>query len=199
MKTPISGRYRPHFQALADLMAAWSPTPPWPSPSASPAPIVPGTAAPAISSITPIWNGPISGRGCASCPRTVVASTRSAPRRTLRQAAALLGQGLLQPGLMCPLNDDGRCGLYKHRLNDLSAARRAAPPGPARPAGPGLSRLLPLSGAGPGRRLRGRHGPYPSLRGTGRPGAALLGAKAGRLPKVDLTLAQMIAIGPPRL
>ena len=199
MKTPISGRYRPHFQALADLY---------------------GRMVAAYAAVAE----PL-GFTCAHCPRNCCTShfqhhtylewaylwqgLRELPedRRRLyaeraeenaRQAAALLGQGL-QPGLMCPLNDDGRCGLYKHRLMICrlhGVPHRLAPPGRPAQAFPGCFRCQELVQAAGSEASMDRTPLYVELAALER---RFLGAKAGRLPKVDLTLAQMIAIGPTRL
>ncbi len=115
-----------------------------------------------------------------------------------RQAAALLAQGL-QPGLMCPLNDDGLCGLYKHRLMICrlhGVPHRLAPAGRPAQRFPGCFRCQELVQAAGSDADMDRTPLYVELAALEK---RFLGAQAGRLPRVDLTLAQMIVAGPPRL
>ena len=164
MKNAISGRYRPHFKALAELYdrmgAAYA-----------------GVAEPLG----------FTRRVCVERAEEVA-----------RQAAALLAQGL-QPGLMCPLNDDGLCGLYKHRLMICrlhGVPHRLAPAGRPAQRFPGCFRCQELVQAAGSDADMDRTPLYVELAALEK---RFLGAQAGRLPRVDLTLAQMIVAGPPRL
>lgn len=112
------------------------------------------------------------------------------------RAALALGQ---TPAVMCPLNDGGLCGLYGHRL--MICRLHGVPNLLRRPDG----REMRFSGCWRAQELSAdrEHVPvmdrtplYRELLGLE---AALLGKRLGKLPKVDLTLAQMIVAGPPRI
>lgn len=100
------------------------------------------------------------------------------------------------PRVMCPVNDDGLCGLYGHRL---MICRLHGVPNVL--IGGGGVREFP--GCGPCQRLTAGSSMgkamdrTPLLRRLAGLEMELWGAKAGRPPKVDLTLAEMILAGPP--
>ncbi|WP_034626895.1 hypothetical protein [Desulfocurvibacter africanus] len=103
------------------------------------------------------------------------------------------------PAVMCPLNDDGLCGLYAHRL--MICRLHGVPNLLRRPDGremrfPGCWQAQELSAGTSQIPVMDRTPLYRELLGLE---AALLGKKLGKLPKVDLTLAEMIVAGPPDL
>jgi hypothetical protein len=109
---------------------------------------------------------------------------------------AALSRGEI-PRVMCPVNDDGRCGLYAHRLMICrlhGVAHVLVGPGGVREF-PGCVRCEGLKSAHPGAGLMDRTPLYRELAAIE---MELLGKKWGKLPKVDLTLAEMLASGPPR-
>ena len=112
------------------------------------------------------------------------------------EAQLALGE---RPAIMCPLNDGGLCSLYAHRL--MICRMHGVPSSFMRPDGkkiefPGCFRCQEL--------IRGRQD-YPVVDRTGlyREMAALeaefLGRRRHVLPKVRLTLAQMLVKGPPQI
>ena len=116
----------------------------------------------------------------------------------VRQAQAALTRGE-RPAVMCPVNDDGLCGLYEHRLmicrlhgvpNELTVPGRGAQ------RFPGCWRAQELVDGGARAAVLDRTALYRELAGLE---MALLGKKAKALPRVDLTLAQMLVMGPPEL
>lgn len=128
----------------------------------------------------------------------------------VRQSRALLAQGL-RPHIICPLNDDGLCGLYEHRLMicRLHGTRHQAP---AQTQGqsvtlasaPGCFRYEEAAERADGevaeldrlplyRRLAQLEMAYiaslpPAVRDP----------RTGGVDKVDLTLAEMLVYGPPK-
>jgi len=102
------------------------------------------------------------------------------------------------PSAMCPLNVEGRCGLYKHRL---MICRLHGVPNILLKSGqvrefPGCWRSQELCAANPGFRIMDRTPLYRELAALE---MDLLGAKRGKLPRVDMTLAEMLLAGPPKL
>lgn len=118
-------------------------------------------------------------------------------RENVRACNFALSQGL-RPRVMCPLNEDGLCQLYEHRLMicRLHGVAHFAPTKEGqRQLYPGCFRFEEAAKNAPEPLIMDRTELYREL-------AALemehLGAKAGRVPRVQLTLAQMLAEGPPR-
>ena len=112
------------------------------------------------------------------------------------QLAQAAGQ---QPHVMCPVNDDGRCGLYVHRLmicRLFGVPNRLVMPGGRQADFPGCWRTKELAAPEAALPPLDRTEMYRDLAGLE---AAFLGKKLGKLPKVDLTLAQMLVAGPPSL
>jgi hypothetical protein len=110
------------------------------------------------------------------------------------ETAANLARGEIPRG-MCPVNDDGLCGLYGHRL---MICRLHGVPNVL--LGPGGIREFP--GCGPCQRLAtARPGGLPAmnrtplLRQLADLEMELWGSRPGRPPKVDLTLAAMLVTG----
>ncbi len=120
----------------------------------------------------------------------------------LADARAALASGRA-PAAMCPLNDCGLCGLYSHRMMicRLHGTRNTllSPDGAGRTF-PGCARFTALPVV-----VAGSEDSVPTLDRTPfyRELALLekeLLARIGRpLPRVDLTLAEMIVLGPPPL
>ncbi len=119
-------------------------------------------------------------------------------RDNVEQCRFALAQGL-RPRVMCPLNEEGLCGLYDYRLMicRLHGVAHTAPQPDGSPMHyPGCPRF---QGAVAGLE------PQPAMDRTPlyRQLAALemehLGAKLRALPKVNLTLSEMLVQGAPRL
>ncbi len=114
----------------------------------------------------------------------------------LRQARETLAQGQ-RPKLLCPLNDQGLCGLYGHRL--MICRLHGVPTFSVRPDGerqefPGCFKAQELCAAGARPVLLDRTALYRDL---ARLEMDLLGSRLRQLPRVDLTLAEMIVQGRP--
>ncbi|WP_235896483.1 hypothetical protein [Oceanidesulfovibrio marinus] len=117
------------------------------------------------------------------------------------QAALARGE---RPRVMCPVNVDGLCTIYKHRL--MICRLHGVAHVLQRPDGrfvhyPGCPRFDALAARepmAPGSNVRGpvidRTPLYRELAAIEQ---TFLGAKAGKLPKVDCTLAEMIVQGKP--
>lgn len=117
-------------------------------------------------------------------------------RNCLDAARAALARGEV-PAAMCPLNVEGRCGLYAHRLMICrlhGVAHALTPPGRPAQRFPGCWRATELAGDRPGLPRLDRTPLYLELAALERD---FLGPRAGRLPRVDLTLAEMLVQGPP--
>jgi len=116
-------------------------------------------------------------------------------RENVRLTREALARGET-PSVMCPVNDEGRCGLYEHRLMicrlygvpNLFLSRSGIREFPGCPV------CMEAIGAAPYERMD-RTPLYREL-------AALemdfLGSRRGQAPKVDMTLAEMIVAGPPK-
>ncbi len=102
------------------------------------------------------------------------------------------------PSAMCPVNVDGRCGLYAHRLMicRLHGVPNVLLTGGGVREFPGCWRSQELCAEKPGFTLMDRTPLYKELAALE---MELLGPKRGRLPRVDMTLAQMLLAGPPKL
>lgn len=115
-------------------------------------------------------------------------------RACVRETHEALARGE-RPAVMCPVNDDGLCGMYAHRLMicrlhgvpHLLAGRDGLPQ-----AYPGCHRFPAGGAAAPLDRT-------PLYRDLARIEMDLLGARLRSLPRVNLTLAEMMVQGPPRL
>lgn len=120
-------------------------------------------------------------------------------REYAREANAALAAGVM-PTAMCPLNDDGLCALYPHRLMicRMHGTRNIfTMPGGSVQTFAGCHRFVDLQ-------KDAQDSDFPSLDRTPfyRELAALemefRSRASGPLPKVDMTLAEMIVSGPPR-
>jgi hypothetical protein len=119
----------------------------------------------------------------------------------IQHSEAMLRRGTL-PTVMCPLNREGLCALYAHRL--MICRLHGVPATLSRPDGrvldfPGCFRCQELVA------LKKQDGPnIPSLERINLYNQLaaleinLLSNKIGTVPKVKMTIAQMILYGPPR-
>lgn len=123
-------------------------------------------------------------------------------RQYIEESRALPAGGE-RPMLMCPLNEEGRCVLYSHRL--MICRLHGVPAAMTRPDGrnlrfPGCFRCQQI--------VREKYGPNrdaPSMNRTellarmAELESELLEGRRHLLPKVKRTIAKMIAGGPPRV
>lgn len=116
-------------------------------------------------------------------------------RDYLAQAREALGRGET-PQVMCPVNDDGLCGIYGHRLMicRLHGVPNVLLAGMNIREFPGCGPCQRLTAAGKEAKAMDR---TPLLRRLAALEMELWGSKPGRPPKVDLTLAEMIVAGGP--
>lgn len=104
------------------------------------------------------------------------------------------------PTAMCPVNDDGLCGLYEHRLMicRLHGVPNVLIGGMGIREFPGCEPCQRLTAAGAGAGAGGKAmDRTPLLRRLAALEMELWGSRPGRPPKVDMTLAEMILAGPP--
>jgi len=107
-----------------------------------------------------------------------------------------LGRGEI-PSVMCPVNEGGKCGLYEHRL--MICRMYGIPNIVLAPSGirefPGCPVCMEI--------LAGRQSVpvdrTPLYRELAALELALLGPRRNILPKVDMTLSEMILAGPPNI
>jgi len=104
-----------------------------------------------------------------------------------------------RPQRMCPLNEEGRCGIYRHRL--MICRMHGVPSSLTFPNGkmqkfPGCFRCQEIVGD---RQVVPTVERAPLFRELAALEQALLGGQQGQLPKVKQTIAEMILSGPPRL
>ena len=104
-----------------------------------------------------------------------------------------------RPQAMCPLVDDGLCSLYAHRL--MICRMHGVPSAMTRPDGqamrfPGCFRCQELTGDREDLPTVDRTDFYRELVGLE---VAFLGSRRNFLPKVKMTLAEMLVQGPPKL
>ncbi len=141
-------------------------------------------------------------KGLNALPEARRAEYRRRAVAYVAEARPLLAAGKA-PAIMCPLNDGGLCGLYSHRMMicRLHGTRNtlAAPDGSSRTfAGCARFTSLPVVSTGQEEAIPclDRTPFYRELAGLEKDFLARLGRS---LPKVDLTLAEMILLGPPAL
>lgn len=122
-------------------------------------------------------------------------------REYVDQSRQLIARGE-RPQLMCPLNEEGRCGLYSHRL--MICRTHGVPATLTRPDGrhqrfPGCFRCQELvnasSGGEPEAPAMDRTIVYKRLAQLE---ARFLGDRRGVFPRIKQTIAEMIVNGPPR-
>lgn len=118
-------------------------------------------------------------------------------REYVRGARAAVERGE-RPSLMCPLNDEGRCGLYSHRL--MICRLHGVPNRLRYPDG----RAIEFPGCFRSQELCATAGSFPVLDRTAlytrlmELEVAFVGpGRIRSVPRVDLTLAEMIVQGPP--
>jgi len=120
----------------------------------------------------------------------------------IKQSALMLSRGKL-PDIMCPLNRDGLCRLYSHRL--MICRLHGVPATLTRPDGrilhfPGCFRCQELV-----KQKKGAGNNLPSLervdlyKRLAELEMSLLGGRRQAVPKVKLTLAHLLIQGPPQL
>jgi hypothetical protein len=119
----------------------------------------------------------------------------------VQQSKLLIAQGEL-PLLMCPLNEEGRCALYVHRL--MICRTHGVPATLTKPNGqqlrfPGCFRCQEIVSA-----TRVSENDAPAMDRTilykrlAQLETRFLGDLHGQLPKIRLTIAEMIVNGPPK-
>lgn len=121
---------------------------------------------------------------------------RAAEYAAACEAALARGE---RPQVMCPLNEAGRCGLYRHRL--MICRMHGVPSSLTFPNGktqkfPGCFRCQELVAGRPAAPTVERASLFRELVALEQ---ELLGENQGVLPKVKKTIADMILLGPPRL
>lgn len=132
-------------------------------------------------------------QGLAALPEKRRTAYLDRARAYVEDAAACLARGEV-PGMMCPLNDDGLCGLHSHRL--MICRLHGVPNVLLAPTG-----IREFPGCGPCQRLTAgrRDVPVmdrtPLLRRLAGLEMELWGSRQDRPPKVDLTLADMLVHG----
>ncbi|MCK4486732.1 MAG: hypothetical protein KAU38_08240 [Desulfobacterales bacterium] len=114
----------------------------------------------------------------------------------VKQSRGLLAQGL-KPRIMCPLNDNGLCQLYEYRL--MICRMHGVPNSFVRPDGkkmsfPGCFRCQQLYSHLDEAPVLDRTGFYRNLASLE---MAFVGQNIKTLPRVSLTLAEMLVQGPP--
>ena len=118
--------------------------------------------------------------------------------RYVTESEKILARGE-RPVLMCPLNENGLCSVYAHRL--MICRMHGVPSSLTRPDGkkmqfPGCFRCQEQVGDREGVPAVDRTGLYQELVVLE---TALLGHKRQIMPRVKMTIAQMIVKGPPQL
>jgi hypothetical protein len=117
-------------------------------------------------------------------------------RDNVAQTREALSRGEV-PRVMCPVNEDGRCGLYEHRL--MICRMYGVPNLVVTHSGlkqfPGCPVCMDL--------LKGSVDSAvdrtPLYRELAQLEMELLGSRRNLMPKVDMTLAEMMVAGPPRV
>jgi hypothetical protein len=104
-----------------------------------------------------------------------------------------------RPQVMCPLNEEGRCSLYQHRL--MICRLHGVPSSLTFPNGrvekfPGCFRCQEIVAGRPAVPTVER---APLLRELAALERELLGEQQGQMPRVKKSIADMILLGPPRL
>ena len=127
-----------------------------------------------------------------------LAALQEKAREYVLQSEAILARGE-RPMLMCPLNENGLCKLYSHRM--MICRLHGVPSTFTRPDGqtmkfPGCFKCQEITGDKPAAASMDRTIFFHRLVELE---LGLLGQKRGSTPKVKLTLAQMIVQGPPQL
>ncbi len=122
-------------------------------------------------------------------------------RDYVQQSRVLIGRGE-RPQIMCPLNEEGRCGLYVHRM--MICRTHGVPATLTRPDGqllrfPGCFRCQEIVG-----KTYTAETDAPAMDRTilyqrlAQLESRFLGDKRGLFPKIKMTIAEMIVSGPPK-
>jgi hypothetical protein len=136
-------------------------------------------------------------QGLRELPREELQEIKNRAENYLAETSASLARGA-RPQAMCPLNENGLCRLYRHRL--MICRMHGVPSGITRPDGramqfPGCFRCQELT-AGMARIPEvDRTELYRELAGLER---ELVAATGKGRPRIKMTIAEMIAGGPPR-
>jgi len=137
-------------------------------------------------------------KGTRSCPDEKKREFMNRAREYVRQSRTPLSQGL-RPRIMCPLNDNGLCQLYEYRL--MICRMHGVPNSFVRPDSkkmsfPGCFRCQELYSHLEEVPVLDRTGFYRDLASLE---MAFVGPKIKALPKVNLTLAEMLVQEPPEI
>lgn len=125
-------------------------------------------------------------------------SIKAKARNYIAQCTASMAKGE-RPQVMCPLNENGLCGLYEHRL--MICRMHGVPSSFTRPDGqqvdfPGCFRCQELTEARTELPAVDRTELYRELAELE---GQLLAASAKPRPRIKMTIAEMIISGPPKL
>jgi len=136
--------------------------------------------------------------GLNSLPQERLAELTERAAHYVTESEIMLARGE-RPVVMCPLNDNGLCSVYSHRL--MICRMHGVPSSLTRPDGkklqfPGCFRCQEMVGDREDVPTVDRTDMYKELVALE---TALLGARRHILPRVKLTIAQMIVKGPPGL
>jgi hypothetical protein len=136
--------------------------------------------------------------GIKACPEERRQGFTDRARDYVKESQLCLAQGKT-PGMMCPLNEKGLCQLYEHRL--MICRMHGVPNRFVRPDGkimrfPGCARCQGLYASLDEVPLLDR---TPFYRDLASLEMAILKAAGTPMPKVRLTLAEMLVEGPPNL
>jgi hypothetical protein len=134
--------------------------------------------------------------GMRTCPEEKQHQILTRAEAYTRESRVLLAQGL-RPHIMCPLNNNGLCQLYEYRL--MICRMHGVPNSLVMPDGeqvafPGCSRCQGLYSDLTEVPILDRTGFYRDLAFLE---MAFIGKRPRTIPKVDLTLAEMLVHGPP--
>ncbi len=137
-------------------------------------------------------------KGLDQCPEPLRKRIINRAGDYVRKTGLELSQGRT-PDIMCPVNENGLCTLYDHRL--MICRLHGVPTFHTRPDGrsfefPGCFRVREKTGGVKDYAKLDRTEFYRDLAALEN---AFVGPKVARLPRVNLTLAEMIVEGQPRL
>jgi len=136
-------------------------------------------------------------RGLGELPKDRLEEIKARAGDCVRKIGAVLRAGL-RPRVMCPLNQDGLCVLYKHRL--MICRMHGVPHSVTTPDGqtkdyPGCFRCTEAQNGRPDVPVLDRTPFYMRLAELEK---QYLGGKMSQLPRVRLTTAELIVQGPPK-
>jgi len=136
--------------------------------------------------------------GIVSCSDEAQREFLHRAREYVKKSRVLLAQGV-KPRIMCPLNDNRLCQLYEYRL--MICRMHGVPNSFVRPDGkkvgfPGCFRCQELYSHLGEVLILDRTGFYRDIASLE---MAFVGSKRKALPRVNLTLAEMLVQGPPQI